>query len=265
MLHSCLLPAPMSHPPSRPAGLPPSRRRAAVGSASNGEPSWQDGVGTPDGFQRLWMPHRMAYIKGENKPAETGGPDCPFCRIPSLPDAEALIVARGSLVYAVLNLYPYNSGHLMVCPYRHVADYTELDDAETAELAKLTRQAMRTLRAASGAQGFNIGMNMGGVAGAGHRRAPAPARGAPVGRRRQLHAGGRPDQGPAAAAGRYPRAAGRRVAGSPGRAAGRLASRAWRRPPPSRPGARAAAHNAGRSGRMSRCRATSTAGRSRSG
>jgi ATP adenylyltransferase len=55
----------------------------------------------------------------------------------------------------------------MVCPYRHVADYTELDDAETAELAKLTRQAMRTLRAASGAQGFNIGMNMGGVAGAG--------------------------------------------------------------------------------------------------
>ena len=109
----------------------------------------------------------MAYIKGENKTADAGGQDCPFCRIPSLPDAEALIVARGSLVYAVLNLYPYNSGHLMVCPYRHVADYTELDDAETAELAKLTRQAMRTLRAASGAQGFNIGMNMGGVAGAG--------------------------------------------------------------------------------------------------
>ena len=110
----------------------------------------------------------MAYIKGENKPGGAGtGPDCPFCRIPSLPDPEALIVARGSLVYAVLNLYPYNSGHLMVCPYRRVADYTELDDAETAELAKLTRQAMRTLRAASGAQGFNIGMNMGGVAGAG--------------------------------------------------------------------------------------------------
>ncbi len=138
-----------------------------AGPGANGEPSWQDGVGTPDGFQRLWMPHRMAYIKGENKPAETGGPDCPFCRIPGLPDAEALIVARGSLVYAVLNLYPYNSGHLMVCPYRHVADYTELDEAESAELAKLTRQAMRTLRAASGAQGFNIGMNMGDVAGAG--------------------------------------------------------------------------------------------------
>jgi ATP adenylyltransferase len=155
--------------PDEPSAEPTAEPTAppTAGPAANGEPSWQDGVGAPDGFQRLWMPHRMAYIKGENKPAEAGGPDCPFCRIQSLPDAEALIVARGSLVYAVLNLYPYNGGHLMVCPYRHVADYTELDDAETAELAELTRQAMRTLRAASGAQGFNIGMNMGGVAGAG--------------------------------------------------------------------------------------------------
>jgi ATP adenylyltransferase len=82
-------------------------------------------------------------------------------------DEEALIVARGTLVYVVLNLYPYNSGHLMVCPDRHVADYTELDEPETAELAEYTKIAMRVLRAASGAQGFNIGMNMGGVAGAG--------------------------------------------------------------------------------------------------
>ena len=71
------------------------------------------------------------------------------------------------LVYAVLNLYPYNSGHLMVVPYRHVADYTELDDKETAELADFTKRAMTALREASDAQGFNIGMNMGGVAGAG--------------------------------------------------------------------------------------------------
>ncbi len=126
----------------------------------------QDGAGSPDGFQRLWMPHRMAYIRGENKPA---GPDdgCPFCRIPALADADGLIVARGTLVYAVLNLYPYNAGHLMVCPYRHVADYTDLDLAETAELAAFTKSAMTALRAACGAQGFNIGMNMGGVAGAG--------------------------------------------------------------------------------------------------
>jgi ATP adenylyltransferase len=121
----------------------------------------------PDGLQRLWMPHRLAYIKGENKPADGTAPQCPFCQIPQLPDAEGLIVARGSDVYAVLNLYPYNSGHLMVVPYRHVADYTELTAAETAELADFTKHAMTALRDASQAQGFNIGMNMGGVAGAG--------------------------------------------------------------------------------------------------
>ncbi|HET9894502.1 MAG TPA: HIT domain-containing protein [Streptosporangiaceae bacterium] len=128
----------------------------------------QDGTGGPDGFQRLWMPHRMAYIKGENKPAGQGEDEgCPFCRIQALSDSEGLIVARRTLVYAVLNLYPYNSGHLMICPNRHVADYTELSDAETAELAAFTKTAMSVLRSVSGAQGFNIGMNMGGVAGAG--------------------------------------------------------------------------------------------------
>ena len=132
------------------------------------EPVRQYGAGVPDRFQRLWMPHRMAYIKGEDKPAGSeSGEGCPFCSIPSMADADGLIVARGDSVYAVLNLYPYNSGHLMICPYRHVADYTEIDPAETAELASFTKIAMRTLRAASGAQGFNIGMNMGGVAGAG--------------------------------------------------------------------------------------------------
>ena len=110
----------------------------------------------------------MAYIKGENKPVGLGtGDGCPFCEIQDLADEEALIVARGTLVYAVLNLYPYNSGHLMICPYRHTADYTDLDEAETAELAGFTKTAMTVLRAVSGAQGFNIGMNMGGVAGAG--------------------------------------------------------------------------------------------------
>src|SRR5262245_51399176 len=128
----------------------------------------QDGAGDPDGFRRLWMPHRMAYIKGENKPAGHGPDDgCPFCHIQVLPDSEGLIVARGTLVYAVLNLYPYNSGHLMVCPNRHVADYTDLDEPETAELAAFTKTAMAVLRSVSGAQGFNIGMNMGSAAGAG--------------------------------------------------------------------------------------------------
>jgi ATP adenylyltransferase len=131
------------------------------------EPFEQDGAGEPDGFRRLWMPHRMAYIKGENRATSDSPDECPFCRAPKLPDADGLIVARGTSVFTVLNLYPYNSGHLMVCPYRHVADYTELDPAETTELAEHTKLAMTTLRAASGAQGFNIGMNMGGVAGAG--------------------------------------------------------------------------------------------------
>ena len=127
----------------------------------------QDGAGTPDGFQRLWMPHRMAYIKGENKPPDGGATQCPFDEIPKMSDADGLIVARGGLVYAVLNLYPYNSGHLMIVPYRHVADYTELTEAETAELADFTKRSMIALQAASQAQGFNIGMNMGHVAGAG--------------------------------------------------------------------------------------------------
>jgi ATP adenylyltransferase len=127
----------------------------------------QDGAGVPDGFQRLWMPHRMAYLKGENRVKGTSPEECPFCRIPTLGDVEGLIVGRGEAVYTVLNLYPYNAGHLMVCPYRHVADYTDLDGPETAELADHTKRAMTALRAATGAQGFNIGMNMGAVAGAG--------------------------------------------------------------------------------------------------
>ena len=131
------------------------------------EPPARDGAGVPDGFQRLWMPHRMAYLKGENRVTGTGPEECPFCRIPALGDVEGLIVGRGETVYTVLNLYPYNAGHLMVCPYRHVADYTELTAAETAELADHTKRAMTALRAATGAQGFNIGMNIGGVAGAG--------------------------------------------------------------------------------------------------
>jgi ATP adenylyltransferase len=110
----------------------------------------------------------MAYIKGENKPSGSGAADgCPFCEIPKLSDADGLVVARGAVTYAVLNLYPYNSGHLMVCPYRHVADYPELTPEETLELGSLTKKAMQALRKASGAQGFNIGMNQGSVAGAG--------------------------------------------------------------------------------------------------
>jgi ATP adenylyltransferase len=117
--------------------------------------------GMADGLERLWTPHRMTYISGEDRPAEgyekpTG---CPFCRGPKLPPEESLVVARGEHVFVVLNLYPYNPGHLLVCPYRHVADYTDLDVPETTEL--------RVIRKVSNAHGFNLGMNQGGVAGAG--------------------------------------------------------------------------------------------------
>jgi ATP adenylyltransferase len=125
-------------------------------------------AGVPDGFERLWTPHRMAYIGGQDKPADReAGDGCPFCRLPTLSDEDGLIVARGEVAYVVLNLYPYNSGHLLVCPYRHVADYTDLTDPEVAEVAELTRTAMRVLREVSAPQGFNLGMNQGDVAGAG--------------------------------------------------------------------------------------------------
>jgi ATP adenylyltransferase len=124
-----------------------------------------DEGGPTSAFEHLWTPYRMAYIRGEGKP--TGDHDCPFCLIPGLGDEEALIVARGETVFAVLNLYPYNAGHLMVVPYRHVPDYTDLTTAEVAELGLFTQTAMRVVRAVSGAHGFNIGMNQGSVAGAG--------------------------------------------------------------------------------------------------
>ena len=127
-----------------------------------------DFAGEPDGFGRLWTPHRMAYIKGENRPAhDEEGDACPFCTAPKRSDEDALIVARGALVYAVLNLYPYNSGHLMVVPYRHVPDYTDLTLDETSEFSAFTQRAMDVTRAVMAPQGFNIGMNQGVVAGAG--------------------------------------------------------------------------------------------------
>jgi ATP adenylyltransferase len=125
-------------------------------------------AGDADGFQRLWTPHRMVYLQGEDKPADDGaGEQCPFDRAPRLSDEDGLIVARGELAYVVMNLYPYNSGHVMVCPYRHVSLYPELTEAETVEVGTLTQSAMRVIQAVSGAQGFNIGMNQGVAGGAG--------------------------------------------------------------------------------------------------
>jgi ATP adenylyltransferase len=120
--------------------------------------------GVPDEFQRLWTPHRMAYIQAG---PEVLRQECPFCEAPRKSDEEGLIVFRGKTAYALLNLFPYNSGHLLVCPYRHIATYDQATDEEVAEIGALTQQGMRVLRQVSRCDGFNIGMNQGHVAGAG--------------------------------------------------------------------------------------------------
>lgn len=123
-------------------------------------------AGEADGFGRLWTPHRMAYIEGE-RPSRSAGDGCPFCAAPGKGDAEGLIVHRGTTCFVVMNLFPYNPGHLLVCPYRHVASYIDLTDEETTEFTLLTKQGVRALKAASAPAGFNLGINQGDVAGAG--------------------------------------------------------------------------------------------------
>ena len=125
------------------------------------------GVGTPDGMDRLWAPHRIAYLSGENRPLPDNDVPCPFCRVPTLEDSEGLVVARGSAAFVVMNLYPYNSGHVLICTYRHVADLTELSDEERNEIFELTSHAMKVIRKVLGAKGFNLGMNQGSISGAG--------------------------------------------------------------------------------------------------
>ncbi len=126
-----------------------------------------DLAGVPDAFQRLWTPHRMAYIDGENKPADASAGSCPFCRAPGVDDDEGLIVARGRTCFVVMNLYPYNPGHLLICPYRHVSMLTDLDSEESIEFTRAAQKAMRVLAGVSRPHGFNLGINQGAVAGAG--------------------------------------------------------------------------------------------------
>lgn len=108
----------------------------------------------------------MTYIKmdGETKTAR----GCIFCGKPTQSDDVAnLVLYRGRHAFVLMNLFPYNNGHLMVAPYLHTADLAALDDAATLELMQLTKAAQATLTAAFHPQGFNIGMNLGTVAGAG--------------------------------------------------------------------------------------------------
>ncbi len=146
-----------------------------MGTDCDAPESWPDGieveplgdfVGIPDGFDRLWTPHRMVYIKGE-RPSEAAGDGCPFCAAPGRPDPDSLIVHRGHHCFVVMNLFPYNPGHLLICPYRHVPLYIDLTEEETAEFSDLTKRALRALDTSARPMGYNLGMNQGAVAGAG--------------------------------------------------------------------------------------------------
>jgi ATP adenylyltransferase len=123
------------------------------------------GVGQRDQLQRLWTPYRMNYLAEAPLRRDNGKPDQPFTDIPQLPDEAGLVVARGELVYAVLNLYPYNPGHLMVVPYRRVSELEDLTGPESAELMAFTQKAIRVIKRVSQPHGFNVGLNLGTSAG----------------------------------------------------------------------------------------------------
>jgi len=116
-------------------------------------------------MEHIWTPWRYTYIKNVDTK-----PGCVFCTLLSSGDDRTnLIVHRGVLNFIVLNLYPYTSGHLMVVPYKHESSLAELDDATTSELMILAKRAQRILQQEYKPDGFNIGLNLGRVAGAGVR------------------------------------------------------------------------------------------------
>ncbi|MCS4489215.1 HIT domain-containing protein [Corynebacterium sp. ES2794-CONJ1] len=124
------------------------------------------GVGIPDRLIRLWAPYRMNYIvnKGAHDD-QSSQRDNPFIRIPALSDEDGLIVARGELVYCVLNLYPYNAGHMMVVPYEQKANLEDLTAAEMTELMQFAQMAVRVLKQVSQPDAINVGFNLGRSAG----------------------------------------------------------------------------------------------------
>lgn len=106
----------------------------------------------------------MEYIQSAREESE----GCIFCEQPARGDDEAAyILARSERAFVMLNAYPYNPGHLMVAPLRHVGEYEELDEAEVAETSALLQRSLTVLKDASSPDGFNVGMNLGRVAGAG--------------------------------------------------------------------------------------------------
>jgi ATP adenylyltransferase len=107
----------------------------------------------------------MEYMTQSSE--DSKGRGCIFCDHLAADDEEANIVYRGPAAFVILNAFPYNTGHLMVAPLRHAADLNQLSAEERHELMDLTTDAIEVLRTAMAPEGFNVGVNLGGVAGAG--------------------------------------------------------------------------------------------------
>lgn len=119
-------------------------------------------------MDKLWSPWRSQYIESfKDKKADSKG--CVFCgsQNDDLLDDQSQVVFRGDKTFTMLNLYPYNNGHLMVIPFRHISDIMELSDEEFAEVTSTIKRLITALREISNPEGFNIGANLGKVAGAG--------------------------------------------------------------------------------------------------
>jgi ATP adenylyltransferase len=116
-------------------------------------------------MEKLWAPWRLAYIKKARKPFSG---KCFFCKVKGAKsDAPDRVVTRGRLSFSILNLYPYNNGHLMVAPYRHVGQLSKLAPPEWLEMLTLANDAIRRLERTMQPHGFNLGINLGRVSGAG--------------------------------------------------------------------------------------------------
>lgn len=116
-------------------------------------------------MERLWTPWRMAYIKGAERHSS-----CIFCDCaagPQAGDETNLLLARGPLAFVILNRFPYNPGHLMVAPLRHVGEIESLTPEELGEMASWAQRCVEALKSSMAPHGFNAGLNQGRVAGAG--------------------------------------------------------------------------------------------------